>query len=354
MQNRSMQVLTNIPGLEQAAWPEAQLCFSQAGSDGLSRFILKCLRSDLVILEQDGRRVMVACLIKLFIPWSRFRIISVDLILRPPKSFLGSTRNFFKKLLFRKIHRFILYFKDLRGYERFYGIGPERTTYVPFKVNNWESLQRRHAPLSEGDYVLCAGRTLRDTTTFVEAMRQAGVPGLLLQQSRELLSEHGTEPWNGELPDNVRLLIDEGNQSEKLFMECIAGARIVVIPRFKGDIASTGIGTYLLAMALNRCVIISEGPGASDVLTDQAVIVPAEDPLALSKQIDSLWQDATRRAALIARGREYANDVAGEKRLSRDILRASLRSLGNVDLGNPDQTKAKLMSTTPLRSNSQR
>lgn len=348
MQNRALHILTNITALAESARPDERLCFSAAGSERAIHFMFKCLRSDLVIIDQEARRLLLACLVKWILPWSRFRIISVDLILRPPKSFAWRLRAFWKRASLKKVHRFILYFKDLRGYEDFYGVGPDRTIYVPFKVNDWEILQHRDGPSSAGDYVLCAGRTLRDTKTFVDAMTRAGCAGVLLQQSRPLLSEHGTEPWSGELPANVKLVIDEGNES-KTFIEYISKARIVVIPRFSGDIAATGIGTSLLAMALNRCVIISEGPGASDVLTDQAVIVPPEDPAALATQVKSLWEDTSRRAMLISRGRAYANEVAGTKRLMEDILRASLTSFGDLEAENAERATNVLLNATSAR-----
>lgn len=347
MHDRAIHILTNMEGLKGSAWPDGPLCFSDSGSDGVTQFIAKCLRSDLVILDSDARRLMIACIFKWLVPGSRFRIVSVDLILRPPKSAAERVRVFLKKILLKKVHRFVLYFKDLGGYDRFYGIGHDRTTYIPFKVNDWDVLERRDAPLSEGDYVLCAGRTLRDTATFVEAIRTAGCRGVLLQQSRKLLEEHGTESWKGELPENVNLIIDEGNESET-FIEYISGARIVVIPRFKNDIAATGIGTYLLAMALNRCVIISEGPGANDVLTDQAIMVTPEDAASLAKQVKALWEDKNLRARLAARGRQYATEVAGAERLNRDILRASIQSIREVGSEQDVQTTG-LLSAAQLR-----
>jgi hypothetical protein len=79
-------------------------------------------------------------------------------------------------------------------------------------------------------------------------------------------------------------------------------------------------------MALNKCVIISEGPGASDVLTDEAVIVPAEDAGPLAEQIRLLWSDTKLRTEVASRGREYATLAGGKERLHGDILRASIQS----------------------------
>jgi glycosyltransferase involved in cell wall biosynthesis len=195
--------------------------------------------------------------------------------------------------------------------------------YVPFKVNGWEQIATRPRVGPNGAYVLCAGRTLRDIETFVEAMRRAGHPGVLLQQRRELLDAHGTSTWSGELPPNVELIIDDGDRLDD-YLDFIAKARLVVIPRFKRDIAPTGISTYLVAMALNKCVVISDGPGASDVLDGQAAIVPPENVQALAEQISLLWDDAQLRGAIASRGHDYAITLGGEERLLSDILRASV------------------------------
>ena len=333
MQRRTIRILTDIKGLKQSSLPDASIEFSyvsgNGGSGGSIRFIAKCLRSDLIILDTAVDKLMLACAVKWAVPVLPFRIVSVDLILRTPKSRLGRVKAFVKRLLLKRVHRFILFFKDLRGCERFYGIGPDRTSYVPFKVNGWEEIQHRPPPTADGDFVLCAGRTLRDISTFVEAMRQVDCPGILLQQRRELLAAHGTAAWSGELPAHVKLIVDESDDLET-YIDFVAKARLVVIPRFKNDIAPTGISTYMVAMALNKCVIISEGPGANDVLTDEAIIVPAEDAESLAENIRSLWDDGTLRASVAARGREYAALARGKERFHEDILRASIQSMSDV------------------------
>ena len=322
-----VRILSNFEGLSHTARAAGSSIFEYTGSDGAIRFLARCLHSDLVIINIDTKKLLLSCALKWIMPFLRFRIVSVDLILRTPRSFRARVLARIKRALFKKVSRFILYFKNVEGCDRFYGIDAERVVYVPFKVNSWEKLEHETPPTNEGEYVLCAGRSLRDVKTFVEAMREVTCPGILLQQNSELLSGNGTESWSGELPANLRLVIDEGNQQET-FIRYLSNARMVVIPRFKHDIAASGISTYLLAMALNRCVIISEGPGANDVLTDEAVIVPPEDPEMLAAQINLLWNDTAARVALATRGREYAARAAGEARLFRDILRSSLDYFG--------------------------
>lgn len=326
---RPIRILTNFPGLKQTLLPEAPARFDYLNEDlGAIQFLARCFRSDLLILNTDAKRVMLACALKWLMPLSRFKIVSVDLIVRTPKSLPGRLKTFLQKLLFKRVHRFILYFKDLRGCERFYGIASDRAIFVPFKVNALESIQRRVAKedLSGGEYVMCAGRTMRDVKTFVEAMRRAGCPAILHQQPKDLMAAHGTPAWDGDLPANVKLVIDNSN-SHEVFLDFVAKARLVVIPRFKHDIGPAGIATYLIAMAMNKCVIVSDGPGVGDVLTNEAVIVRPEDPDELADQIRLLWNDDALRNEIARRGQSYAAALGGDDRLYRDILRVSFESL---------------------------
>jgi hypothetical protein len=80
-------------------------------------------------------------------------------------------------------------------------------------------------------------------------------------------------------------------------------------------------------MALNKCVIISEGPGAEDVLNDQAVIVPAENSNVLAEEIKRFWNDNDLRIAVASRGYKYAMSLGGYDRLLSDILRTGLQPI---------------------------
>jgi glycosyltransferase involved in cell wall biosynthesis len=327
MRNRPVAIISNFRGLNQAITPGEAVSHEFLGNEGGANealhFVRKCFRADLVILGDYQQKLLLACMLR---PFLRFKLVSVDLILRRPRTLKGNLSRIVKKILFSQVDRFILYFKDIRGYEHLFGIKSDRVVYVPFKVNGWERASLWPEKDADGDYVLCAGRTLRDVRTFVEAMRKIDYPGVLLQQQPELLSQHGTSAWSGKLPVNVQLLVDSGDRMES-FVDFIHRARLVVIPRFKGDIAATGISTYLVAMALRKCVIISEGPGAEDLLTDEAVVVPPEDVDGLAHQIELLWKDDERRRRIASQGRQYAEQLGGEKRLLSDILHASIQGL---------------------------
>jgi glycosyltransferase involved in cell wall biosynthesis len=334
-----IRIISNFKGLDQVKAPGEPLVHKYVGDVSATEFIRQCFHSDLVILNTDQKKLMLACALRWIVPFVHFRLVSVDILLRRPTTLTSRAKALLKKILLRRVDRFLLYFKNLRGCERFYGIGPDRAVYVPFKVNDWDKIQLWADTTSGGDYVMCAGRTMRDVNTFVEAMRRSGCHGLLHQQKADVMAEHGTQAWEGDLPSNLKLVIDESYRHE-VFLDFIAKARLVVIPRFRNDIGPAGIATYLVAMALNKCVIVSEGPGVDDVLTDEAVIVPPEDPEALAEQIKRLWNDHVLRAEIAARGKEYALSLGGEERLHRDILLASIQSLNEPDtFGQPNHIR---------------
>jgi glycosyltransferase involved in cell wall biosynthesis len=85
-----------------------------------------------------------------------------------------------------------------------------------------------------------------------------------------------------------------------------------------------GVGVYLNAMYLGKCVIITSGAGASDVLTDEAVFVPPEDPRALAEAIRRVWEDEAFRRSTAEKGYRHAISLGGEPELRQRVLEAAL------------------------------
>lgn len=280
---------------------------------------------DIVLLNIDHRRLYLLCLFRTLFFWKRFKLVSVDVLLRRPTNWKRRLFRFYQCWMLRQVDRFILYFRDTSHYQRLFGLRSERIRYVPFKVNDWElGINHYQADPASGEYVICAGQTLRDVNTFVAACEKAAVPAILLTPGKDLMKRHGTHLALENLPANVKLEYHTDGK-EETFLKWLKEAAIVVIPRFKTDISSSGISTYLSSMAAWRCVVISQGPGAEDVLTDgQAVVVPAEDVDALAQTLKRLWNDPLERGRIALCGRKYAESVQGEERLLRDVLRVAV------------------------------
>jgi len=282
------------------------------------RLFFQSFRYDVIVLNSNTRRLLVLCLLRWVLPFNRCRLVPVDIHLTKPVGWKQRLSARLKRLLLRRVDRFILYFTDLEGYDRFYGISRSRSSFVPFKVNCWETIPLASELSADGEYVFTGGRSFRDLPTFITAMRQALYPGLLLYQSAALMNKNGTELDLSDLPSNVRAEYHDGD--DRTWIEYIRRAKLVVVPTLANSIYAPGLSVYLLAMALKKCVIITEGPATRGLLTDEAIIVPQDDPVALADAIRRAWEDDDLRERTANAGRRYAERLQGEPRLLADIV----------------------------------
>ena len=282
--------------------------------------------SGLLIVNGEPELLLKLCGLFLTRPWLRRPLVSVDVVLRvPANSVISRPKTFAKRLLLSQVGHFIHYFRDVRGYSRYFGITEERSSFVPFKPN----LRYRHefTPSADGDYVLCFGRSLRDYDTFFAAVEGFRYPAAIPRPDFEQLRLNGSRFTRklGELPANVALLEDDGSEAAQI--RILDRARVVVLPILKSSVVSSGLSTYLNAMLMGKCVVLTEGPGCSDVLTDQVIAVPAEDPAALAEAVTRVWEDDALRLNTAAAGHAYALSLGGEPELRERILRESVQWL---------------------------
>lgn len=245
------------------------------------------------------------------------RIVAVDLVMRKPEGWRAAQLPF-KRFLFRRVALFIHYFRDLRGYSAVFGIGAERSAFVPFKVN---LAGRGLQPSAEGEYVLCFGRSMRDFDTFFEAMEKLPYPAAIARPDLAQLRRHLARfrrPLEA-LPPTMQLLEDDG--SDEAQIRILTGAKLVVLPILKDSMVASGIGTCLNALALGKCVLVSEGPGATDVFTDGEVLfAPPEDAAALAALIQRAWENEPLRRETARKGYAYAQQAGGEAELYRRVI----------------------------------
>jgi hypothetical protein len=323
MTQQRLRIITTLPRLDGIRTREYVVAASQISEDesfgGGLRLFFRAFGYDLVLLVSSGRLLLSLCAMMWLFPIHRWRLISLDIHLLEPVGWKQRVVARIKRFLLRKVDLHILYFQDLAGYERCYGISPAISHFVPFKVNSWESLPAREALTSDGEYVFCGGRSLRDLKTFKDAMAQVPYPGLLLyQQDASFMAMHGTTLDLSGLPSNVRVERHDGNNDT--WIDFIRRAKLVVIPTLPSSIYAPGLSLYLLAMGLRRCVIISEGPQTHGLLKDEAIIVPPGDPGALAQAIRRCWEDDILRNSTADAGRRYAELCAGETRMLSDVV----------------------------------
>src|SRR5262249_30868957 len=86
-------------------------------------------------------------------------------------------------------------------------------------------------------------------------------------------------------------------------------------------ISPSGVGAYLLAMALKKCVIISDCPSTWGILHDgeTAVLVPMRDVEALRFAIRKAWEREPFRRRIAEGGYRYACGLGDAATLVRNI-----------------------------------
>jgi glycosyltransferase involved in cell wall biosynthesis len=320
-------VMTNLEALAQTRLAGVDLQVlthprGHAGAVARGRALWRALSCDYILINCSPRDLFEICLLKLVLPFSRCKVVSLDTVLPVPRTAGIAQRASLriKKLLFSRVHLFIEYFRETQGYVRHYGISAGKFRYVPFKVNRYERVLQTRT--RDDGYIFCGGNTRRDFGTLIEAARGLPYPIRIVTMADSVIAGHGSFLDAGDLPANVEVIRHDGSDS---FLDHIAAARLVVLPIRKENISASGIGVYLASMALGKCVVISAGPAVNGVVPEgAAIIVPAEDPDALRAALARAYADDGYRATVAEAGRRYAHELKGEERLCESVLRTLL------------------------------
>ncbi len=320
----SIRMLSNLRRLDGIKTDHFCVVSQYAGDQetlvGGLRLFFSAIGKDVVVLTGGTWRVIGICVMKSILPFMPCKVVAVDFILSRPHGWKQIILARLKRVFLRKVDRFILHFKDTRAYEEIYGIPPAKCEFIPFKVNYWETMSFDDRSSAMEEYVFTAGRSYRDFPTFIEAMRRVDYPGLLLYEEAALLKRSATDVDLANLPANLAAAKNEGEQS---WVRYIRRAKIVVVPLLPSTMYAPGLSLYLMAMAMNKCVIVTEGLATRGMLTDEAVIVVPKDPEALAVAIRRVWQDDELRRKTAEAGRRYAEKCGGESRLLEDIVKVA-------------------------------
>jgi glycosyltransferase involved in cell wall biosynthesis len=273
---------------------------------------------DLIVVDCRNTLIFEIAAHFLLFPWQRKPLVAVDLVLRKPLRVRHRISALIKRVLLKRVDHFIHYFRDISGYTKYFGISAARSSYVPFKVN----IQEVHLNATDREeYVFTVGVSLRDYDTFIRAVAELPYPAAIPEYSFERFEGRDASfSWTRQnIPSNLRVLPDSGNPQDLVYN--LRNARLVVIPTRADSLCASGLSTYLDAMHLGKCVISTAGPGASDLLTDQALLVPPHDVAALKETIRRAWEDDSLRKRTAESGRRYALSLGGERELLERIYR---------------------------------
>jgi glycosyltransferase involved in cell wall biosynthesis len=290
-------------------------------------FLRHSRKASLVLINCDVSLAMKLAALYLLFPFLRRPILGHDIVLRKPTASKTTVTLLLKRFLLSRIDHYSLHFYSVEGYQTYFGIRPERTSYLPSKPNIRYRYDYQVGP--EGDYILSFGRSERDYDTFFEAMEKlTDLPAVIPPPHFAAFRKHATRFSRDvdHLPPNVHVVPDDG--SVESLIRIIEKAKVVVLPTLQSRISPAGIGTYLNAMLMGKCVIVSQGVGTSDVLLNgEALLVPPEDPDALADTIRRAWEDRDLRERTAEAGRQYAEACGGEPELRQRVLDRALEKL---------------------------
>ena len=146
------------------------------------------------------------------------------------------------------------------------------------------------------------------------------LPAAISTPTPAVFAQHGARfarPLDA-LPANVRVVDDDGSDDSMIRIE--SGARLIVLPALKAASLLPALAPRLAQLILGKCVIGSEGPGMSDIFTDEVLMAPPEDSAALARVIKRAWEDDRLRRGTAAAGLSYAREAGGEPELYQRII----------------------------------
>src|SRR5919109_4496951 len=281
---------------------------------------------DAVVFNVDERQLLVFCLLRRLIGARHCRLVSVDIHLPPLRTARLRWRARFVGWLLREVDLFICYFKATERMQRAYGLVRKPFVYVPFKVNAYAAVERVK-PTDDGFGLVC-GRSDRDYRTLVAAVDGLDVPIVVLVGPDH--AAYGADIASVTFPPNVRVEMDDG--SLESWIKWIARARFIVLPVVPDTLKPSGISAYLDAMALGKCVIITDSPATQGLIdSGEAVVVPPDDPAALRSAITHVAADTEYREHVAAAGSTYARSLGDEARLAEDIAQCVGALVGSAE-----------------------
>jgi glycosyltransferase involved in cell wall biosynthesis len=322
-----MRIVTNttwFEGRELDGVPVENRRISGNALSGGIREFLRLRHWDAAILNVAPYDVVAFCLLKRLFPSSRLKIVAVDLILSPPRNLIQWIRVRLVAWLLRTVDLFIFYSKDTSRLQAVYGLPAERIRYVPFKVNEYHKVLS--TPTSDAGYILSCGRSFRDYATFCKALEGLPYPARIVA-TLDQLRDNGTELNLQAVPANIVVVAHDG--ASQSWIDWIARSTLVVLPISADALVPAGISACLVAMALGKCVVVSDSPVSRGILKDgeHAVVVPPSDPAAMRAAIVRVCEDADYRAHVARIGREYALSLRDDRRLGEDVVRETMNAI---------------------------
>lgn len=241
---------------------------------------------------------------------------SVFLEVPSPNPFRRAFQEMKAGLLRNGVERMmVLSTEEIESYQKTWRIPADKMELILFKVIDEDGLE--NLPKAEEPFLYTGGNSERDYTVFFEAVKD-------LDLQVKVLSTLDFSPYN--VPANVEIIPNDG--STEAFYGPMARSRLTVIPLVGGRLRSSGQGTYLSAMFMGKCLILSGVAGVKDLVENgvTGVVVPPGDSGALRDAINRMLADPERAREI---GRQ-AREVVKARNTHGQYMRIQLARIAEI------------------------
>jgi glycosyltransferase involved in cell wall biosynthesis len=272
---------------------------------------------DWVLTPQDGLSTICFGMAGRLLPFRRPRHGVLEFLTREKGTSLYDRLKYaLLRFSLKKVDRLICSSRiEMEYYQEQLGLTPEQVGFVLLGGDpGWLTPGR---PTLQ-DYIVSAGRTLRDYATLLKAIDGTGLR-LIVVTSPACLA-------GVSVPPNVEVHFDiEPPHLSRL----IEHARFVVLPLQNRKI-SCGQRVLVMAMAQGKCCVVSRVPGMLDYIRDgeDGIFVEPGDIPGIRAAILDLWKDSERITAIGDRARARFESTYRIERHAESVLRALQREPG--------------------------
>ncbi len=236
----------------------------------------------------------------------------------------GRLRRAWMRFCLRTVDRCIVWASvECERYSRAYGVPREKFLYVP----HHHTLHHFNVKAGDQGFVFTGGNADRDYGLFLDAVRELDVACVLATNRSQLL-------------DGLKVLpnVQVRSLSAPEFRQCMADARIVVMPMRATLLHAGAQQSILNAMLLGKPVVLTDPEGGSDYIENgkTGVLVPYGDTTALQQAIRFLLEHPDEAHAMGERARLAAAPLTTQRcneliwadalRLAEDRGRTAVRS----------------------------
>ena len=202
-----------------------------------------------------------------------------------------------KSLIFRYLYRYAFASLDtlvvnatgeIEPYARSIGQPTAKVRFIPWPSN----IDEPRLIERSGGYLFAAGSSLRDWTTFFEAVADLGLPSVVVASAKDMRGQ--------KVPENVDLHLDIPYERYKALLK---DARVVVVPLLKTQ-RSTGQSCFLEAMSYGKPVITASVVGTVDYIAEglNGLYYRPGDCASLKEAISRLMGDEDLRRTISING----------------------------------------------------